>query len=59
MACEPRRPSDGDPSGDVEHPDDEYGSHNRLGYLNVDEAASSSERGAEEPEISEDVEQHE
>ena len=46
-----------DPHPAPEHPDDEQGSHNRLGYLNVDETDSSSERGDEENEISEDVEQ--
>jgi hypothetical protein len=34
-----------------EHPEE----HNRIGYLNVDEEDSSSERGAEEPDVAEDV----
>jgi hypothetical protein len=38
-----------------ERPDDERGRHNRLGYLDVDEDDSSSERGAEEPDVEEDV----
>jgi hypothetical protein len=38
-----------------EHPDDERGRHNRLGYLDVDEDDSSSERGTEEPDVEEDV----
>jgi hypothetical protein len=48
-----------DKPGLVEEPDDERGSHNRLGYLNVDETDSSSERGSEEGEIAEDVDQPE
>jgi hypothetical protein len=48
-----------DKPGHVEEPDDERGSHNRLGYLNVDETDSSSERGSEEEEIAEDVDQPE
>jgi hypothetical protein len=44
---------------EVEHPDDELGSHNRLGYLNVDETDSSSERGGEEDEVAEEVDQPE
>jgi ferritin-like metal-binding protein YciE len=43
----------------VEQADDAHGSHNRLGYLNVDETDSSSERGSEEEEISEEVERAE
>lgn len=39
----------------VEKPDDERGAHNRIGYLNVDESQSSSEAGAEEPEIAGDI----
>ena len=49
-----------DPDDDTtptERPDDERGSHNRLGYLDVDETDSSSERGAEEPDVQEDVDQ--
>lgn len=46
-----------DTADDVERPEDERGSHNRLGYLDVDETDSSSERGAEEPDVDEDVEQ--
>ena len=46
--------SDDHPAG-PERPDDERGRHNRLGYLNVDEDDSSSERGAEEPDVDEDV----
>jgi hypothetical protein len=42
-----------------ERPDDERGAHNRLGYLNVDEGDSSSERGAEEPDVDAEVEQPE
>jgi hypothetical protein len=38
-----------------ERPEDERGRHNRLGYLDVDEDASSSERGAEEPDVEEDI----
>ena len=41
----------------VEEPDDERGSHNRLGYLNVDETDSSSERGSEEEEVTEEIDQ--
>lgn len=40
-----------------ERPDDERGSHNRIGYLDVDESDSSSERGREEPEVAEELEQ--
>jgi ferritin-like metal-binding protein YciE len=39
--------------------DDARGSHNRLGYLNVDETRSSSERGSEATEVSEEVDQPE
>jgi hypothetical protein len=49
--------SEQDPEPEVEKPDDARGSHNRIGYLNVDESESSSEAGAEEPEIADDVEQ--
>jgi hypothetical protein len=48
---------DEDPRPDVEHPDDARGAHNRIGYFDVDETDSSSERGAEEPEVAEEVEQ--
>jgi hypothetical protein len=41
-----------------ERPDDERGAHNRIGYLDVEEGDSSSERGAEEPDVAEDVEEH-
>jgi hypothetical protein len=34
-------------------PDDE---HNRIGYLNVDEDDASSERGAEEPDVADEIE---
>ena len=44
-----------DQDRDVEKPDDERGIHNRLGYLDVDESDASSERGAEEEEVAEDV----
>jgi hypothetical protein len=36
----------------AEHGDE----HNRIGYLNVDEEDSSSESGAEEPDVAKDVE---
>jgi hypothetical protein len=39
-----------------ERPDDERGAHNRLGYLDVDESDSSSERGAEEPDVETEIE---
>jgi hypothetical protein len=39
-----------------EQPDDERGAHNRLGYLDVDESDSSSERGAEEPDVEHEIE---
>jgi hypothetical protein len=42
-----------------ERPDDELGAHNRLGYLNVDESDSSSERGGEEPDVEAEVERPE
>jgi hypothetical protein len=42
---------------EVEHPDDARGSHNRIGYLNVDEGHASSEHGDEEPGVAEDVDQ--
>jgi hypothetical protein len=48
-----------DPRRDVSEADKERGSHNRLGYLNVDETDSSSERGSEEEEISEEIDQPE
>jgi hypothetical protein len=38
-----------------ERPEDERGAHNRLGYLNVDETDTSSERGGEEPEVQEEL----
>jgi hypothetical protein len=44
------------PHEDAERPDDRRGAHNRIGYLDVDESDSSSERGAEEPDVAEDVE---
>ena len=46
-----------DPDRAAEKPDDRRGSHNRLGYLNVDETEASSERGGEEEEIAGDVDQ--
>jgi hypothetical protein len=49
--------SEDDTRDDVERPDDERGSHNRLGYLNSDETDTSSERGAEEPDVDEEVDQ--
>jgi hypothetical protein len=52
-------PKDPDERSSVEQPDHERGRHNRLGFLNVDESDSSSERGAEEPDVAEDVEQPE
>jgi hypothetical protein len=48
-----------DDAPEPERPDDERGAHNRLGFLNVDESDSSSERGAEEPEVETEVEQPE
>jgi hypothetical protein len=39
-----------------ERPDDARGAHNRLGFLDVDESDSSSERGAEEPEVETEIE---
>jgi len=48
-----------DPRPEVERPEDERGSHNRIGYLDVDEETSSSERGAEEPDVAQDVDQPE
>jgi hypothetical protein len=51
------RTSTEDPRREVERPDDERGSHNRLGYLNVDETDSSSEHGDQEPEVEEEIEQ--
>jgi hypothetical protein len=44
-----------DPRPEVEHPDDERGRHNRIGYLDVDESSSSSESGDEEPDVADDV----
>jgi hypothetical protein len=44
-----------DPRPQVEHPDDERGRHNRIGYLDVDESSSSSESGDEEPDVADDV----
>jgi hypothetical protein len=44
-------PKNDDDALEPERPDDARGAHNRLGYLNVDESDSSSERGAEEPEV--------
>jgi hypothetical protein len=41
----------------TERPDDERGSHNRLGYLDVDETDTSSERGPEEPDVEDEVDQ--
>jgi hypothetical protein len=38
-----------------ERPDDERGAPNRLGYLNVDESDSSSERGSEEPDVEAEI----
>jgi hypothetical protein len=46
-----------DPLPEPERPDDERGAHNRIGYLNVDEGDSSSERGGEEPDVAEDVDE--
>jgi hypothetical protein len=48
---------DEDNAADTERPDDERGSHNRLGYLGVDETDTSSERGPEEPDVDEEVDQ--
>jgi hypothetical protein len=42
-----------------ERPDDDRGGHNRLGYLDVDEGDSSSERGGEEPDVEAEIEQPE
>jgi hypothetical protein len=44
---------------EVPDADDEPGRHNRLGFLNVDETDSSSERGSEEEEISEEIDRPE
>jgi hypothetical protein len=48
-------PKNDDPL-EPERPEDELGAHNRLGYLNVDESDSSSERGAEEPDVEDEIE---
>jgi hypothetical protein len=48
-----------DPDLEAEREDDPRGAHNRLGYLNVDESDTSSERGGEEPEVEEEVDQPE
>jgi hypothetical protein len=42
-----------------ERPDEARGAHNRLGYLDVDERDSSSERGGEEPDVEAEIEQPE
>jgi hypothetical protein len=52
-------PKDSDKPCAAERPDEGRGSHNRLGYLNVDETDASSERGAEEPEVADELEQPE
>jgi hypothetical protein len=48
-----------DPDRAVEEPDDERGRHNRLGYLNADESDASSERGGDEEDVAEGVDQPE
>jgi hypothetical protein len=52
------RTTDNDPQ-DQERPEDERGAHNRLGFLDVDEGDSSSERGGEEPDVEAEIEQRE
>lgn len=48
---------DRDARPEVEQPDDVRGSHNRIGYLNVDEGTSSSEAGGDEPGVAGGIEQ--
>lgn len=52
-----RRPMERPADDDIERPDDERGAQNRIGYLNVDESDSSSERGDSEPEVEEEIDQ--